>query len=735
MADDATNGAVDDSLAAYRSALKRYDGARLVEMLKGVGTVERAPKASVVPDRLADHLAEPRAAGAAVSALGPAARAALGLLALVEARSWPAAGLVHTLKLLGADPVAAVVPLLERGLLAARPGPDRPPVDDFARLLEGPGAAGVELIPHPSATSAARTILPQGPGPAPAGPIRQVREADGLEPILRLAALWQRVDEAPLRQTQQGVLYKRDRERLEDDPVLAGPIADALEPLPDMVRLWLELAKGVGLVAAVPGTDRLEAATAEYWADHAVHLPQMVAARWLALRGWHEQGGMQEPDAPALLALPFVRAAALLWLATLAEGEWVAVDDLAEHFERLSPGWDRATLFGTEEMAGAATNPLGSLLLGPAYQLGLVRAAEEVPSGRRVVQVTALGRYVLALGPPPPPRAAFEHFLYVQPNFEIIAYRQGLTPALVGQLSRFARWVQLGAALELRLTPESIYRGLEGGLPPEGMLERLGRHTARPMPAGVAEALKTWSDRRERVSYFAAATLIEFASADALRAALADWPANGGRPAPVALSDRLLLVEDDSAIPFHRFRLTGSRDYRRPPEVCLEVEPDGVTLALDVGRSDLFVDAELARFADELTREPPTPGAGLPRRRFRVSPASLARASVDGQTASGLARWFAQRAGTDIPPAIRLLLHAAGPGSPPLQTSRPLVLNVPTPELLDGLAQHPLTRDCLGDRLGPTAAIVPDDAIERLRRALESLGLLLEADEGGEQAR
>ena len=80
----------------------------------------------------------------------------------------------------------------------------------------------------------ARLVLPDGDPPPAAGPVRQVREADGLEPILRLAAVWQRVDEAPLRQTQQGTLYKRDRERLEDDPVLAGPIADALEPLPDM---------------------------------------------------------------------------------------------------------------------------------------------------------------------------------------------------------------------------------------------------------------------------------------------------------------------------------------------------------------------------------------------------------------------------------------------------------------------------------------------------------------------
>ncbi len=53
------------------------------------------------------------------------------------------------------------------------------------------------------------------------------------------------------------------------------------------------------------------------------------------------------------------------------------------------------------------------------------------PSGRRVVQLTPLGRYVLALqGPRAGGRTTrpSRHFLFVQPNFEIVAYRQGLTP-------------------------------------------------------------------------------------------------------------------------------------------------------------------------------------------------------------------------------------------------------------------------------------------------------------------
>jgi hypothetical protein len=43
--------------------------------------------------------------------------------------------------------------------------------------------------------------------------------------------------------------------------------------------------------------------------------------------------------------------------------------------------------------------------------------------------------------------------------------------------------------------------------------------------------------------------------------------------------------------------------------------------------------------------------------------------------------------------------------------------------ILDGLFQHPDTRDLLADRLGPCAVRVRDFHIERLREAAERLGL------------
>lgn len=788
----------DPPLVAYRAALRRYDGARLVEVHARTGGADLGGKATRLPDFIADRLAEPRAADRLVAALPPDSRLALGLVALAEATEWPAAGLALGLRCLGVDPLPALRRLAEVGLVAVRVGDGFDPVHDLDEAL-GPRLPRTTVLAHPSALNAARTVLPErrrrvevevegdvagepptdagvaaGPTPgevagppavgepvepSPAGPaeptgpaepiepppppepvyeellaeagaVRQVREADGLEPILRLAAAWQRIDEGAIRQTQQGTYFKRDRERLEDDLVLAGPIADAIEPLPDMALLWVAMARAVGLVVAEGGSDRLVAADPEFWDDNAVHLPQMVATKWLALRAWHECLGMVAPDTAATLAAPFLRSPALLWLATRAEDAWVALDDLAALWDGLAPGWDRPILAEPGQLdVPRGADLLAAILLGPSYQLGLIRVAEEVPAGRRAVQLTPLGRYALALGPPPAPRPAFEHFLLAQPNFEMIAYRQGLTPRLIGQFSRFARWTQIGAALELKLTPDSVYRGLEGGLTTDAMLDRLTRHSARPLPAGVAEAIRTWAGRRDRVTYFASTTLVEFATGADLEAALRAWPAPAaGRSAPSRVSERLLLVEDEGAIPFTRFRMVGARDYRRPPEVCVDVDGDGVTLALDLGRSDLLVDAELARFADEIPAPRPASydaGSTSPRRWFRVAPGSLARAAGNGMTITALARWFEQRAGEPVPAAVRLLLHAADPRVAPFGAARPIIMTTPTPELLDGLLQHPATGAYLDERLGPTAVIVPDAAVADLRAALATLGLAL----------
>jgi hypothetical protein len=727
---------------AYRAALARYEGIRLVEIAAVLEIRDHGLKPRSLPGAITEHLGEARVIERILASARHDVRLAATLFALTETAVWPWKGLAHALKCLGADPSSAVKSLAELGLAAVWLGADAEPVYEFARHLQPDSDAFVALIAHPSLLAAARTVLPADTPLPTTESVRTIRETDGLEAIIRLAALWQRVIDEPLRQTQQATLYKRDRERLDDDPVLAGPIADSLEPLPDMSALWLALARRTGLLAAEPGDgERIVAAPPGYWDENGIHLPQMIAVAWLALWTWHEQGGMQQEGSSAELAWPFVRPAVLLWLASLPDDAWVSIDDLAARLQERSPAWDipcflpnavapapprsKGRRARTETRPASETAPsaiLAAMLLGPAYQLGLVRAAESSATGARVVQLTALGRYVLALGPPPPARPLLEQFLFVQPNFEIIAYRQGLYPSLIGQLSRFARWTRAGAALELRMTPDSVYRGLEGGLTPDEILKRLARHSSRPLPAGVAEALRTWADRRDRIAFHASATLVEFASREELELAIRQWPADA-RGMPVPISDRLILVEDEGSIPFHRFRMAGSRDYRRPAEACVEVESDGTTLSLELARSDLMVDAELARFAEELAPEASRSALQSPRRRFAVTLESLARAARSGTTTSLLAQWYESRTGSAMPAAVRLMLLSAASRVPPLATERPLVLHTPSAEILDGLLQHPDTRPLFGERLGPTAAIVPDDRAGQLEQVLGRLGL------------
>ena len=479
----------------------------------------------------------------------------------------------------------------------------------------------------------------------------------------------------------------------------------------------------------------------------------MIATAWLSLRDWYElpdearAAGENESEPAAV----YLRTALLLWLSTLGDSEWVALEDLAEHLTARCPGWINpstttvaqndvaARIKASARARGRGRSDAGSrapglamletILLGTAYPLGLIRTGEETATARRVVQLSALGRYVLAVGPAPPPRPAFEQFLFVQPNFEVIAYRQGLTPQLVGRLSQFAWWSQIGSALELKLSRESVVHGLDHGAKAESMLETLTRASQRPLSRGVIEAINSWAQRREQVVYYEATTLMEFASQVERDQALELWPAGQDVP-PVPVAERFLLVEDDRMVPYTRLRLTSSRDYRRPPEVCVTIADDGVTLVLDPARADLLVDAEIAHFADPVPAAARTSGqssAPVPRS-FVITGDSLQRGFQRGMVPARLNEWFERRAGTPTPASVGLLLMAKSSRAPRLKAARILVLTVPTPEVLEGLRQLPGTAPLLGESLGPNSVAIAEDQLAALQVVLAELGLKIELE-------
>jgi hypothetical protein len=633
--------------------------------------------------------------------LEPAGRKLLALMGLSRQPRWQVGHLLELLAALGhAKGVQPVLALFEAGLLYPVAGHERR-LTDFEQWLGQASATSFAVFAHPHVTARARGEdlgLAECPGAVPEA--AGIQEADGLEWPLRLAVVWQQVAAGPLRLTQQGDLFKRDLDRLRADPLLTAPAADNPTELPDAGLLAVALAKIEGALQEQAGELHAAALPAAWnqglyptleslWAA----LPQVEA--WNPLTGWQDARAATNP-------YPSANLLALLLLTRLPEAAWARPAAVERWVLGHHPFWGTAA-------AARVPSGLGSFLLGLAHQLRLVDTAKD-NQGEKVVRLSPVGRWLLGRGGPPAPAPAFPKTLLVQPNLEVVAYRQGLTPGLIAALSQVAAWKSLGPACILQLQPDTVYRALEAGWTFETILQALHKHGMRPVPTAVTDSLRTWADKRERLSVYPSAALFEFATAQDLEEALAR-----GLPG-VRLSERLAVVPNEGRIDYRHFRLIGTRDYSLPPDQCVDVEADGVTLTIDPARSDLLLETELRRFAELLER--PGPNG---RRQYRLTPASMTAARERGLGLRVLEDWFVQRTGQPISPAARLLL--TGPLTPPFEMRRRLVLHVSTPEVVDGLLQWPGTRALIQERLGPMTVAVAEEDVDRLQEQLRELGL------------
>jgi hypothetical protein len=704
------------TLASYEEALLRQVAARLVKPRNQwpiEDLIERGAAAASNPVIIDRRLQD----------LTPPARRVLALIAHSRQPFWALGNLVELTIALGhGDGLQPVLELLEAGLLyPSLKGVNRGPssngaagrkLKSFAQWMAAPGPGGLLVFAPPSI--AARALgedlgLPdlseseQRAGSVSAG--RSFQESDGLEWLLRLAVLWQQAAAAPLRRTLQGDFFKRDYERLGQDALLNAAAADRLADVPDAAFLAIALAEQEGILADNDGELRagplpaiwdkgLAAALESLWAD----LPRL--STWNPLDGW--RGGDTHTGNP----FPSACLLAMLLLARLPEEASVQPETIEQWIVAQHPYWTNESLRPSRHKPW-----LEPFLLGVAYPLRLVQARRGA-GGEWQVRLSPTGRWLLGLGTAPNLETLHTQTLLVQPNLQIIAYRQGLTSSLIARLTQFAAWEGLGPACTLQLQPETVYRALEAGQSFDSIRQTLEQHGTRAVPPAVLDSLRTWANKRDRITVYPSGTLLEFGSAEDLNEALAR-----GLPA-TRLSDRLAVAASEEAIEFRHFRLTGTRDYALPPEKCVQVESDGVTLSVDLTRSDLLLETELPRFA-ELIGGSPANG----RRQYRLTPASLRAARSTAMTLTALEVWFHQRAGQSLPPAARLLMTAADAEAPRLR--RHLVLHVAEEELADGLVQWPQTRELIEERLGPTALVVTEENVPVLRERLRAAGIAL----------
>jgi hypothetical protein len=702
-------------LGSYDEALLRPVAARLVKprnqwpveelITRSVATVSNA---AVVDRRLKDA--------------DPAERRLLTLIAHSRQPHWKLVHLLEMLAMLGhAEGVQPILNLFQAGLLYPEIAHDGPRLKNFEQWLGQASATQFGVFTHPDIM--ARALGHELGLPVLAGGTTAVtgqREADGLEWPLRLAVLWQQVTAGPIRRTQNAEFFKRDFDRLRADPVLNSVPSENLVELPDMGLLSVALAVLLGLLHEEDGelrAGRLPAA----WGEG---LLPTLASLWSflpQLHAWEPQTGWCARDRLTGNCFPSLYLMSLLLLARLPAGEWIRAGVIEEWLTAHHPRWAGEERNGRARGHTKAADLSGitTFLLGFAFQLRLIGAARD-RVGEWVVSLTEIGRWLLGLGPAPSAPTTYTKTLLVQPNLEILVYRQGLTPELLAGLSRFAAWKTLGSACTLQLEPETVYRALESGATFESILQILDRHGMKATPAPVIESLKTWANKHERIGVYPSAVLLEFANPEHLTEAI-----TRGLPA-VRLSDKLAVVAREADVNFQMFRLIGTRDYGLPPDRCVDIEPDGVTLTIDLARSDLLLETEVQRFAEPVSGPAPassrlTPDLGNSRRQYRMTPASLAAGRESGLSLTNLEGWFVQRTGQALSPAARLLL--TGNELPPLELRQLHVLNLPAKELADGLIQWPATRDLIVERLGPMAVVVAEENVEILRERLTALGM------------
>jgi len=636
--------------------------------------------------------------------LPEAARRALALVGLMRRPTIQVGRLVVLLSALGHNEgLAPILTLLEQGLAVPATLPETT-ISQFESIFGETNIATAELFVLPSvAERAMNEDLGLPIMPSEVAPNAAARSTDGLDWLLRLAVLRQRIEESPMRLTMAQMLFKRDLARLQGDELLTAPATDELHSLPDVGVLSLFWAASCGLLNNQAG----ELTTAPFPASWGHTIVTALTELWAGLHvvdAWDPVSGYTPIENPAAVS-PTATAGflSLLLLVQCPPTQWAAPDMVAEWLWTHHPSWQGC--LPKDALKNRGRNWVEAWWLGVAYPLQLLEVA--TIDGTKKVRLSAFGRRLLAGGPEPTPPASFPQCLLVQPNAEILAYRQGFTPELIAKLTRFAQWKTIGPACTLELTAERTYLGLEGGLSAATIQQTLSRHGTKPIPPSVADLLRRWADKRERLTVFPSAVLVEFQTAADLETAIARGIVS------LRVTDRIGLTDDGREPEFKHLRLIGNRDYETKPQQCLTIAADGITMTLETAQSDLFLEADIGKLSDAIPTDPP----GL--RRYLLTPESLKRAQANGWDLVQLDAWFQLRAGKPLPAPARMFVTIPKNEMPASSMYR--VLELPDAETADGLMQWPGTSALLERRLGPTAIILSDDNVPALLEVLTKL--------------
>lgn len=555
---------------------------------------------------------------------------------------------------------------------------------------------------HPAVTERAMKVptgLPVLPGKK--FEVKDVRVADGLEWFLRAGVLWQQLRGNGMRFTQSRMLFKRDLTRLQTDPLLSANLSESPNSGNDLGILALEVTIGLGLLRI----DQGEVTTSTFPKHWDGTLPQAISDIWAGanvLHTWQPEAGYQPVEESCTGTMAIIT---LLLLAQQSNGTWTHPAELGTHLLRRHPYWQNTLRDSTDD--GASW--IEELLFSWALPSRLVEAAEDGEGWW--FRLSDVGRWLLSGGPEPNLERPHHQGLVVQPNTDMIVYRQTLTPAVISKLSRFATWKMLGQACTLGLTAESVYRGLEAGLTLADILGTLQKHSPHGVPANVGDLIRQWAGQRERITIHTSATLLEFNTPAELDVAVSRGVVT------IKLTDRIGLAEGE--LDYKHLRQVGNRDYEAPPQQCITFDEDGITFSVDISASDLLLEAELARLAERLPSD-------IGERRYRITPVTAKHVREAGLTLPDFEQWSLNRGGEPLSPAARLLF-AGSQGA--IATARTkLVIEFVSDVITDGICQWPETAPLIADRLGPMVVSIVPENLPMLQEKLAILNVQINVE-------
>ncbi|HEX9926829.1 MAG TPA: helicase-associated domain-containing protein, partial [Anaerolineae bacterium] len=174
-----------------------------------------------------------------------------------------------------------------------------------------------------------------------------------------------------------------------------------------------------------------------------------------------------------------------------------------------------------------------------------------------------------------------------------------------------------------------------------------------------------------------------------------------------------------------RFRLTpsgaaflaGESISPRPDEKPGLLRVDNNFLTTIPAHASLYDRFQLARFAELERREPN-------RVVYQITRASVSRAMRNGVTVDQIVTFLGRATNNRTPLKVVENLRIWGQRRDTVQLERATLLRLKHEALATELRQHPALAKLLGERVGPTAFLIPADNVTEVRRLLMELGYL-----------